>query len=133
MESILDKFLDFVGGGKPRRYKIYLCFIAIIMFSSQLAFGQDTLSAHRADSSISFIKYTFFEKDHFSKNIETEFNFKSMKPTTLFPKHTVTGVFCKMEHRIEATSNFAPRFRLGSVNYTDWMEGKKSLLSRYAK
>lgn len=43
------------------------------------------------------------------------------------------GFFCKMEYKIEAKSKLSPRFRLGSVNYTNWMEGKGEWYSRYWK
>lgn len=39
--------------------------------------------------------------------------------------------FCQLEHKIEVKSKLAPRFRLGSVNYTDWMEGKGEWCTRY--
>jgi len=48
------------------------------------------------------------------------------------PNH-LTGMFCKMEYQIETKSKFAPRFRLGSLNYTNWMEGKGEYYSRYWK
>ncbi|HUR31440.1 MAG TPA: hypothetical protein VMZ69_08395, partial [Saprospiraceae bacterium] len=43
------------------------------------------------------------------------------------------GMFCKWEHKMESKSKLAPRFRLGSLNYTNWMEGKGELYSRYWK
>lgn len=43
------------------------------------------------------------------------------------------GIFCKMEYKIEGKSKLAPRFRLGSLNYTEWMEGKRDIYSRYWK
>ena len=43
------------------------------------------------------------------------------------------GFFCKMEYKIEVKSKLSPRFRLGSVNYTNWMEGKGEWYSRYWK
>jgi hypothetical protein len=45
----------------------------------------------------------------------------------------IHGMFCKMEYKIEQKSKLAPRFRLGSLNYTEWMEGKRELFSRYWK
>ena len=47
------------------------------------------------------------------------------------PAYKTQGWFCKMEYHIETRSRFAPRFRLGSLNYTEWMEGKKPLYMRY--
>lgn len=34
------------------------------------------------------------------------------------------GVFCRMEYQLEKKSKLAPRFRLGSLEYTEWREGK---------
>ncbi|MEP6645808.1 MAG: hypothetical protein ABJC12_01865 [Saprospiraceae bacterium] len=42
------------------------------------------------------------------------------------------SLFCKMEYKIESKSKLAPRFRLGSLNYTEWMEGKRELYTRYS-
>ncbi len=41
------------------------------------------------------------------------------------------GMFCKMEYKIETKSKLAPRFRLGSLNYTNWLEGKTEWYNRY--
>jgi hypothetical protein len=45
----------------------------------------------------------------------------------------MTGMFCKMEYKIETKSIISPRFRLGSLNYTNWMEGKGEFYTRYWK
>lgn len=39
----------------------------------------------------------------------------------------VTSFFCRTELLIERKSILAPRFRLGSLDYTEWMEGKRQL------
>ena len=41
------------------------------------------------------------------------------------------GMFCKMEYQLEIKSKLAPRFRLGSLKYTEWMEGKGEFNDRY--
>jgi hypothetical protein len=43
------------------------------------------------------------------------------------------GMFCKMEYRLEKKNKLAPRFRLGSLQYTEWMEGKQEFYARYYK
>jgi len=43
------------------------------------------------------------------------------------------GIFCKLEYKIETKSKLAPRFRLGSLAYTEWMEGKQDFYSRFYK
>lgn len=35
--------------------------------------------------------------------------------------------FCRIESQIERKSRIAPRFRLGSLDYTNWLEGKSDL------
>ena len=38
------------------------------------------------------------------------------------------GFFCKKEIRFESTTKIPLKFRLGSVSYCDWMEGKKPFI-----
>ena len=39
---------------------------------------------------------------------------------------TQLGFFCKKELKFEAVTKIPFKFRLGSVQYTDWLEGKKN-------
>lgn len=39
---------------------------------------------------------------------------------------TQLGFFCKKELKIEAATGIPFKFRLGSLQYNDWMEGKKN-------
>jgi hypothetical protein len=106
----------------------------ILLLPTGIIIGQQILPAILPDTTTSFTNPFFFADPVIHGNeMATSFDFKSMRPNSIMPAYKVTGIFCRMEHRIEATSNFAPRFRLGSVNYTDWMEGKKPFLSRFAK
>jgi len=36
------------------------------------------------------------------------------------------GFFCKQEIRFESVIKFPFRFRLGSIDHTDWLEGKRN-------
>ncbi|HLF65718.1 MAG TPA: hypothetical protein VI603_18295 [Saprospiraceae bacterium] len=46
-----------------------------------------------------------------------------IQPWTL----THQSFFCRIESQIERRSRIAPRFRLGSLDYTNWLEGKGNL------
>ena len=39
---------------------------------------------------------------------------------------TQLGFFCKKELRFEAVTKVPLKFRLGSLQYNDWLEGKKN-------
>jgi|GEM_PF-1295340 len=41
------------------------------------------------------------------------------------------SMFCKLEYKIETKSILAPRFRLGSLAYSNWMEGKVETYQKY--
>jgi len=47
--------------------------------------------------------------------------------------NALPSLFCKLEYKLETKSKLAPRFRLGSLGYTNWMEGKGSVYDRYYK
>jgi len=71
-----------------------------------------------------------------TKYLHTHHAFVSLQPSSLAylnASHHLPGMFCKIENRIGIKSKLAPRFRLGSLNYTEWMEGKRDLYSRYWK
>jgi hypothetical protein len=38
------------------------------------------------------------------------------------------GFFCKKEWKFESTTKIPLRFRIGSVQYCDWLEGKKNVI-----
>jgi hypothetical protein len=70
-----------------------------------------------------------------------QFDFKSSMKQSMTPQfsmfnHTpavnhLPGMFCKLEYKIETKSKLAPRFRLGSLQYTEWMEGKGNYYMPY--
>ncbi len=75
----------------------------------------------------------------FKELMDAKFRFNSQqtfyqKPVSLMYLNSTNhlpGMFCKMEYNIERKSKLSPRFRLGSLNYTEWMEGKRELYNRY--
>ena len=128
------KFLVVAGSSLPQQLCKSLLVLIGLVLGNLHATSQHTMLIKDHPNNIYFVSTSqFFVNDFLANRPTGEFNFSLMRPSACYPSYTITGLFCKMEHRIEATSNFAPRFRLGSVNYTDWMEGKKPFLSRYAK
>ena len=112
--------------------------ITIILFFSFL-----TLNAQK---SFPVLTTQLFQKSyqyHFKFNPENKFQFHLTGQSFPYPKPATflylntsnhpTGIFCKMEYKIQSKSKLAPRFRLGSFNYTEWMEGRGEYYSRYWK
>ena len=71
--------------------------------------------------------------------IET-FDFRSAYTESLFTPNSLIqlpaanhlpSLFCKLEYKLETKSKLAPRFRLGSLQYANWMEGKVDYCNRY--
>ncbi len=70
-----------------------------------------------------------------------QFDFRSALKPSLLPSFSMykrtpainhlPGMFCKLEYKIETKSKLAPRFRLGSLQYTEWMEGKGNYYMPY--
>lgn len=51
-------------------------------------------------------------------------------PKTMIPGDFYTlqlGFFCKQELKFEAITKIPFKFRLGTVQYCDWMEGKRNV------
>ncbi len=45
--------------------------------------------------------------------------------TDVYKVDHLPSMFCKIENRIQGKSRIAPRFRLGSLDYTEYLEGKR--------
>ncbi|MEO6130817.1 MAG: hypothetical protein ABIQ02_03140 [Saprospiraceae bacterium] len=72
-------------------------------------------------------------KQHFENKLPGQ-KLGFQQPSSMFflgTPNCLPGLFCKMEYKIETKSKLSPRFRLGSLNYTEWMEGKRDYYSRY--
>jgi hypothetical protein len=57
------------------------------------------------------------------KNNSILFSHSSKDAYIYQPRHF--GMFCRIESKIERKSGISPRFRLGSSEYVDMLEGKK--------
>ncbi len=110
---------------------IILLFLACSL-SAQVSKPMETIT----DTSAVTIRRSDFQemwKNQFQNSFSDGRLLLQVPSTTLLscsPNH-LPGLFCKMEYKIETKSKLAPRFRLGSLNYTNWMEGKGSIYSRY--
>ncbi len=52
-----------------------------------------------------------------------------LNPTTILPNGfyiSQIGFFCKKELKFESSTGIPLKFRLGSYQYNDWLEGKKN-------
>lgn len=113
--------------------------LLIFLISSTFGLKAQTIgSGEKTNTPVSVlnkINYQEIWNTHFNLTIPKNDFFFSKISTSLFPDNPnhVSGMFCKMEYKIESKSKLAPRFRLGSLNYTNWMEGKGELYSRYWK
>lgn len=111
----------------------------IFLFISICTFAQftpirvvDELVLHPTDTtrlkndfaSINQYNFQFF-------SIERNFSFGQDLPAFNLNTDHLPGFFCKLEYKLEGRSKLAPRFRLGSLNYTEWMEGKGEWYNRY--
>lgn len=108
------------------------CFLLASVCHAQV---MDTIRSLDSSSPILFSKndYSQFFEKHFDFRLihpENSNSFLAPQPITL-SNPFMHGMFCKIESDIESLSKVAPRFRLGSLNYTEWMEGKQEIYMRY--
>lgn len=99
-EKMVEKILSHNGNLLPqyRRWN----YPSSSFFSSQAFSGSSVFLSQAALPTVIFVPVT---KDYYSKHL---------------------GFFCKKELRLEKTISLPLRFRLGSVEYTDYMEGKSN-------
>jgi len=72
-------------------------------------------------------KPVLFQNDPFFTAIhERQPGCMMMSASKPYVVNHLPGLFCKLEYKLECKSKLAPRIRLGSLQYTDWREGKTS-------
>jgi hypothetical protein len=112
-----------------------IIFLLIFMISGRIASSQTVIYTNPiAEPKSSYILKGLTPVDPFAVHLflqSSSFSSFAMKPIPMFDHQP--SLFCKLENKMEAKSKLAPRFRLGSFNYTQWMEGKGELYTRYYK
>ena len=117
--------------------KKYFCLIFTCLFC-QLTFGQLTTTPTKKH-------YSYFQKQltqfpssiNFSKQIQqlnlqssqknhSNHSEKSHLPVPLAYAYKDLAFFCKIEVQLEKSVKLPVKFRLGSVDYVDYLEGKRT-------
>ncbi|MFT4566806.1 MAG: hypothetical protein ACI9FN_001767 [Saprospiraceae bacterium] len=82
----------------------------------------DSLSIHLR--SVSLVQANLIEALNLNKEHNSTFSFSKSAFRKNLPKYKTTAFFCVLEDKILNTSNVPIRMRLGSLDYTNSMEGK---------
>jgi hypothetical protein len=90
-----------------------ILFIPALLCFSTLGFSQKTNQ----------LLQKVFEPVAFA-NIATSFKNKQVLPSSYYVSQL--GFFCKQEIKFEKVTSIPLKIRVGSIEYCDWMEGKKT-------
>jgi hypothetical protein len=110
-------------------------FLSFFLYLSQSSFSQEVMTLHLIGISHSGDSYPLLKQmsgEPFVFQFSTQLrqtNYFAVKPVPSF--NSLPSLFCKLEYKLETKSKLAPRFRLGSLQYSNWMEGKGDFYSRY--
>ena len=98
---------------KQKRIFLFFCmiFVAKVGFSKSAAYLTDTLGP--------LAQLTASNKRYYSSSLLTYPSFSKKQVVDQW------GWFCKKEWKMEKVTGIPFRFRLGSVDDCNWMEGKK--------
>ena len=111
---------------------VLACFMFVSVCHAQV---NDSITSSDSSSIILLSKndyHQLFEKHFDFRLIHQENSNSFLAPQQITLSNPfMHGMFCKIESDIESLSKVAPRFRLGSLNYTEWMEGKQEIYMRY--
>lgn len=81
---------------------------------------QNVMSLKKFDTQFSKVFQMEYPQFHLSKTYLIQ-----APLTNHYKVDHLPSLFCKIENKIQGKSRIAPRFRLGSVDYTEYMEGKR--------
>lgn len=105
----------------------YILSIAL-MFSSLTVFSQVGLSArnHAPNVDIPSFSFLHFQKKEQQTNTKNLMFIDEKSPDFLHKCYSYEDLafFCKIEVQLENVVKFPVKFRLGSVDYVDYLEGK---------
>ena len=115
------------------KYILFILFTSLF-FSAHSQILAPSLSNGNGQSLNSYILLKTKQASPFVFQFSTQTpqtNYFDVKAVPSF--NALPSLFCKLEYKLETKSKLAPRFRLGSLGYTNWMEGKGSVYDRYYK
>ena len=93
------------------------CFILLCMFLSCPVFSQGVANEWRMDTSFFHRPYNIFATQHKTANL----NIRAI-PLDLYTQHF--GFFCRQELKMQQ-AHIPVAFRLGSMDYCNWLEQKQ--------
>jgi len=98
---------------KDKRKFLFFCmiFVANCAFSQSSTLQPTAFRSFRP--SLLFTGTNYFRQDFKKSVVSAKFYTKNI------------GFFCRQEMKLEAVTKIPLKFRLGSVQYCDWIEGKK--------
>ncbi len=114
-----------------------ICSLGICLLIYSGVFAQDTDEMFPMDSiklTTSLFSYPLPSLSTFNFQLASQNNVIAGRSISHIPSlDHLPSLFCKLEYQLQSKSKLAPRFRLGSLYYTEWMEGKRDYYMRYYK
>lgn len=101
-----------------------ILFILVVMISGSLTVTAQTDSLSVQLRSISLTNSSIISTLNLNKHNKTALPFSPLGFQQNIPQYKTTAFFCLLEDKILRTSKVPIRMRLGSLDYTNSMEGK---------
>ena len=107
------------------RHSLVIGFFALLMLAPATLCAQVGLSSTQVEQHLKVSDLKEIPKTPVTSNATSALARVPPAPyiPKIQPKHF--GFFCRVESRIERKSGIAPRFRLGSTEYVNYLEGKR--------